>query len=113
MANDTSMNRLWANASGGRDSPFEPRGFGGQFEDAIWSAGDEGNSAYSLPRAHSADQPALSLSAKCRDEWNQARILCLDLMQSRRLGPKSGFGKSFDKCVGGMVSARCGGNQIG
>jgi hypothetical protein len=50
----------------------------------------------------------------CDEEWEQAIEYCNGLVKGKRMGEDGyrGFGRSFQQCVLGMVSARCGGSLI-
>jgi len=50
--------------------------------------------------------------AGCEEEWAHALQYCEQLIRSRQMGTdgRRGFGRSFQQCVLGMVSERCGGN---
>jgi hypothetical protein len=61
---------------------------------------------------HSPDQWPVAMSPACSEEWNVARRRCSILWADGVLGPGSGFGRSLDQCIRGMVSQRCGGNRV-
>jgi hypothetical protein len=48
----------------------------------------------------------------CDEEWEQAIEHCTGLIGNKRMGKDGyrGFGRSFQQCVLGMVSERCGGS---
>jgi hypothetical protein len=50
----------------------------------------------------------------CDEEWERAIEHCNGLIESKRMGKDGyrGFGKSFQQCVLGEVSERCGGSLI-
>jgi len=50
----------------------------------------------------------------CDEEWEQAIEHCNELIANKRIGTDGyrGFGKSFQQCVLGEVSERCGGSLI-
>jgi RHS repeat-associated protein len=50
-------------------------------------------------------------AVECAREWEQAREFCAELM-SQGNPPAGVWGGSFDKCVRGQVSERCGGNRV-
>lgn len=50
-------------------------------------------------------------SAECTREWKEARDFCSELMNNPGRAPNI-WGGSFDKCVRGQVSQRCGGNRV-
>jgi hypothetical protein len=56
---------------------------------------------------------------ECAEEWAAAYEFCWAQMQNGKLKPappgrgKPGFGKDFNRCILGQVSADCGGNQAG
>lgn len=49
---------------------------------------------------------------ECEEEWAQAIERCTELIGNKRMGKDGyrGFGRSFQQCVLGMVSERCGGS---
>lgn len=53
------------------------------------------------------------MSKECRREWEEARKLCIDMLQSNNppRGVTGGY-QTVEKCAKGLVSMRCGGNSI-
>lgn len=54
------------------------------------------------------------VSDRCAEEWASAHKFCEDLKTRNLLGTFGhlGFGRTYEQCVRGMVSAACGGNPV-
>lgn len=54
------------------------------------------------------------VSDRCAEEWAKAHKFCEDLRTRNLLGTFGhiGFGRTYEQCVRGMVSAACGGNPV-
>jgi hypothetical protein len=78
-----------------------PDGQGGEFA----PAGEETSGGSSLVQLDSPE---------CAEEWNYAETRCDELRNSPSFGTtgRLGFGRTFEQCVRGMVSERCGRNPI-
>lgn len=51
-------------------------------------------------------------NASCEEEWERARRRCADLLANPRRRTPGIWGGSYDSCVRGQVSERCGGNRV-
>ena len=49
---------------------------------------------------------------RCVEEWEYAIKKCSELARQEKLGPRSGYGVNYNKCLLGLVSADCGGNPV-
>lgn len=49
---------------------------------------------------------------ECKKEWDNAKILCLNLMQTEDGDLSNVYGGDIFACMRGQVSERCGGNPI-
>jgi hypothetical protein len=60
------------------------------------------------------DNQPTAQSAECLAEWTEARSFCSVLMSDPKRLRRSPnvWGGSFDRCVRGQVSQRCGGNKV-
>lgn len=54
------------------------------------------------------------VSDRCAEEWAKAYEFCENLEKRNLLGTFGhlGFGRTYEQCVRGMVSAECGGNPV-
>ena len=87
-----------------------PDGQGGEFSPA-----DEGSDdIQSDPDVSDGRSSSQIVSDRCAEEWATARLFCKDLETRKLLGTFGylGFGRAYEQCVRGMVSAECGGNPV-
>ncbi len=70
-----------------------------------------------IPNVSPRDGPQnpASDSPDCAEEWADAAKYCSDLMRKGLLGREGyrGQGRTFEQCVKGRVSQRCGGSSVG
>jgi hypothetical protein len=85
----------------------EPRIPAGNPDSGQWTTDGEGGSS------KSPSHDDVVMSPECAEEWAAARLLCLDYRSRGLLGRYSGFGRTYQQCVRGQVSAACGGNPVG
>jgi len=83
-----------------------PDGQGGEFAPA--------GTPLVTPESDTNSPQQLVMSIECEEQWNEARRLCQQLVDSPSFGTRGrlGFGRTYDQCVSGMVSERCGGSPI-
>jgi hypothetical protein len=88
-------------------SDDQPRAARGSPEGGRWISADSGQSGTA--------EGGGGTKIVCEEEWASARTFCRNLEVDGLLGTSGykGFGKTFEQCVRGMVSARCGGNAVG
>jgi hypothetical protein len=86
----------------------EPRVPAGNPDGGQWTA--DGTNADGSSESRNTN---VAMSRECEEEWATARLRCREYQLSGRLGRRSGFGRTYEKCVRGQVSAACGGNAIG
>jgi hypothetical protein len=55
--------------------------------------------------------PAIPDTPECKEEWDYAEERCERLRKQNLLGMR-GYARTFDQCLRGFVSERCGGNPI-
>jgi hypothetical protein len=106
MAKLATVASLRKSNPGWEDEPRVPAGNpdGGQ-----WTTdGDDGD------RTDPSDEH-VAMSPECEEEWAAARLRCLDYQQRGLLGKRGAqsFGRTFEQCVRGQVSAACGGSPTG
>ncbi len=87
-------------------SDDQPRAARGSPEGGRWISADSGQSGTA--------ESSKNLTVVCEEEWSHARSYCQYLEDNSLLGTSNyrGFGKTYEQCVKGMASARCGGNGV-
>lgn len=99
----------WDPAKHPRWPAGSPDGQGGEFSPA-----DEGSAGTQNDQSiHDGQTP--TVSDRCAEEWGQAREFCEGLEKRGLMGTFGhlSFGRTYEQCVRGMVSAACGGNPVG
>ena len=101
----------WDPAKHPRWPAGSPDGQGGEFS----PAGEGSDDTQSDPGISDGLSSSKIVSERCAEEWARAQEFCRELETSRLLGTRGylGFGRSYEQCVRGMVSADCGGNPVG
>ncbi|HXQ49610.1 MAG TPA: hypothetical protein VN802_00825 [Stellaceae bacterium] len=92
------------------DWPDEPRVPAGNPDGGQWTTDGDSSFVETVVSEHE-----LAMSPECMEEWAAARLFCTNLLTAGLLGKRGylGFGRTYDQCVRGQVSAACGGNPIG
>ena len=88
-----------------------PDGQGGEFS----PAGEGSDDTQSDPGVLGEQSSSQIVSDRCAEEWATAHEYCSGLRESGLMGTRGyfGFGRTYEQCVRGMVSAACGGNPVG
>lgn len=102
------LKEAWDPAKHPRWPAGSPDSQGGEFAPA-----DGGSSDSSLTGG--TRSPSQIVSDRCAEEWATARARCSEFRDNGLLGSQGylGFGRTYEQCVRGMVSAACGGNPVG
>jgi len=109
----------WDPAEHPRWPAGSPGGIGGEFAPADGSpydiSVDDASDDDPGDNFDDSSSQQLAISPECEEEWSYAERRCDELLNSPSFGTSGrlGFGRSFEQCVRGMVSERCGGNPVG
>lgn len=102
------LKEAWDPAKHPRWPAGSPDSQGGEF-----APDDGGSSDSSLTGG--IRSPSQIVSDRCAEEWATARARCSEFRDNGLLGSQGylGFGRTYEQCVRGMVSAAYGGNPVG